>query len=501
MALTWKHQRVIGIGGERDSLGGLRVWFAGSSTDPDASISAVLGCTYLVLINFLGVFSSAGQSLSLGNSARALIMLLVLALLPARRYLQSRLLHPRRWMFIVPAVLATIESARSIGSIYKTHAISSVIIACVAITFAIDFPDRVHRWTNGRRARWFFILVFLSFLLAHAAVTRDPFFAFPSIDAVKAMSRGLNPYKVELDATDLAYSNNGDARFKGYFAFGNTRVERFRGYKYSPLLPIIYFPGVMAMGGDGILISNGIVLVFASFLVSALCGRLFAGNGNWAAALLLATPLVGSFVLVGQANDLVAVLPICAAFLIRDKRSGLAGLLLGASASIKIMPAPIAMALLLPPGLQTARRFLVGIAAGLTPIVVFAALDPPAFFNNVVLFEIARPSSPTSLLFDMPSSAIWLLRSGFAVIFLAIAAAALIRHWSIDSRIVAYVVLIIVVLLFSQHDMDNYWLWWIPFYLPLLCAGPVMPANTVDMLDKDHLCFFASGSKTTSAMQ
>jgi uncharacterized membrane protein len=240
----------------------------------------------------------------------------------------------------------------------------------------------------------------------------------------------------------------------------------------------------MAMGGDGILISNVMVLVFVSFLVSALCGRLFAGNRNWAAALLLATPLVGSFVLVGQANDLVAVLPICAAFLIWDKRSGLAGLLLGASASIKIMPAPIAMALLLPLGLQTARRFLIGIAAGLTPIVVFAALDPPAFFNNVVLFEMVRPSSQTSLLFDMPSSVIWALRSGFAVIFLTTAAAALIRHWSVDRRIVAYVVLAMALLLLSQLDMDNYWLWWIPLYLPFLCAGPVMTTNTVDVLGK-----------------
>jgi hypothetical protein len=146
-------------------------------------------------------------------------------------------------------------------------------------------------------------------------------------------------------------------------------------------------------------------------------------------------------------------------FLFGTGDPGLTGLLLGASASIKIMPAPIAMALLLPLGLPAARRFVAGIAVGLVPILVFAALDPSAFFNNVILFEIVRPSSPASLLFDMPSRVIWLLRIGFAAAFLATAAAAAIRDWSIERRMTAYVVLTMVLLLTSQTDDDNYWLW------------------------------------------
>jgi uncharacterized membrane protein len=214
-----------------------------------------------------------------------------------------------------------------------------------------------------------------------------------------------------------------------------------------------------------------IILVIAAFSVSALCRRISGGNGLWAALLLLASPVVAGNVIVAQGNDLVAVLPICLAFLVWDKRPGLAGLLLGASVSIKVMPAPIAMALLLPLGLLTARRFVTGVAAGLIPSIVFAVLDPPAFFNNAVLFHILRPITPNSLLLEMPSNVIWLLRIAFVVTFLVTAGAAVIREWSIDRRMLAYTVLTIVFLLTSPSNFDNYWLWWIPIFIPLLCRG------------------------------
>jgi hypothetical protein len=57
----------------------------------------------------------------------------------------------------------------------------------------------------------------------------------------------------------------------------------------------------------------------------------------------------------------------------------------------------------------------------------------------------------------------------------ATAAAALIRSWSIGRRMMAYVVLTIVLLLTPQTNFDNYWIWWRPVFLPLLCAGWVVP--------------------------
>jgi hypothetical protein len=105
--------------------------------------------------------------------------------------------------------------------------------------------------------------------------------------------------------------------------------------------------------------------------------------------------------------------------------------------------------------------------------MLFAAINPTAFFNNVVLFEIVRPSLPSSWVWQLPSAAVSWLRIGLVAGCLATVAIAVIRDWPIDRRMRAYVVLIIGVLLISHVSHDYYWLWWIPFYLPLLCAGQI----------------------------
>jgi hypothetical protein len=133
----------------------------------------------------------------------------------------------------------------------------------------------------------------------------------------------------------------------------------------------------------------------------------------------------------------------------------------------------------LPLELPTARRFVTGIVVGLIPVIVFAALGPLALFDNVVLFHIVRPPSSASLLSGIAPSVVWPLRIGVTATALLTAATALICDWSIDRRILGYVVLTIVVVLTSQTNFDNYWLWWIPLYLPLLCAGRVAPATAI----------------------
>jgi hypothetical protein len=443
--------------------GSLRTWLAGSSADPDASTAAVLGSIYLLLISLVDIFGYTRQTLPLGvaSSVRALLMLLVLALWPSAQYLSPFLDRPRRWMFLVPALLGAFESVRSISSPYHMHAAVSAIIACIALTFAVASPKRIQDRT--RRARWCCVAAILCVCFASAALRPKVFdVAYTSISAIKAMSMHLNPYALNLDK----------------FGELNTGDERFTGYKYSPLLPIIYFPFVKLFGDSGIVLANSIALAITALTVYALCREFWNGNGQWAAMLFLASPLIGMNVIVYQTNDLLAVLPICVGFLVWNSRPGLAGFLLGASASIKVLPAPIAMALLLPSDLQTARRFVVGIGVGLIPIIVFAALNPMAFFDNVVLFEIVRPPFPSSWLLHMPSIGISLLRAGFVVTFLATAIAALIHNWSIERRITAYIVLTVGLLLTSPINQDYYWLWWIPLFIPVLCAVGRVPQNS-----------------------
>jgi hypothetical protein len=465
----------------RALLARLRMWLAESAPDPEASPASVLGCIYLLLIGLVDIFDYAFQhtlQLFVANGARALIMLLILVLLPAGRYLDCRLRQPRRWMFVLPVLLAGFESVRSMGSVFRTHAVASAIIACIALTFAVRFPDRMHRWIDSRRGRWFCIAIFLSVLLVHATLKPKEFdIGYTSMIAVDSILAGVNPYNVDLDRFD--------------FALGRANEASFRGYKYSPLLPFLYLPMVKIFGHLGILLANFATLVLTAFTIAAVSQRIFGGDGQWAAALFLVSPLVGMCMLVYQTNDLVAVLPVCVAFLISDRRAGIAGLLLGVSASIKIMPAPIAMALLLPRHLhlQRAGRFVMGIAIGLIPVMVFAALDPVAFFNNVVMFHFVRPASPASLLLDVPSSVIWSLRVLFASTFLVTAVTAAILDWSTDRRMTAYVVLTMALLLTSQTNFDNYWLWWIPLFIPLLCRGRgARPFAAESFRQEDRCC-------------
>jgi hypothetical protein len=84
-----------------------------------------------------------------------------------------------------------------------------------------------------------------------------------------------------------------------------------------------------------------------------------------------------------------------------------------------------------------------------------------------------RPFLPSSWVWQLPSAVVSLLRIGLVANCLATVATAIIRDWPIDRRMRAYVVLIIGVLLISHVSHDYYWLWWLSFYLPLLCAGQI----------------------------
>jgi hypothetical protein len=421
-------------------LKSLQTWLTRSSADPDANVTAVLGCTYLLLVNLIEIFTLNPQSLPLTmvGDGRALLLLLLLALLPVGRYLGSHLDRANRWIFVVLAMLSVLESARSITTPYHTHAIASVIIALVALTFVVDLPVRPPGLT-GQRARWLCVAAILAVCLTSAAVRPKEFdISGASIFAIKAILMAHNPYAVDLDRKSQWNTGECEGLWEQHTSqYAQCTIparERFFGYKYGPLLPPSYLPFVEVLRTNGILICNIVALSLTSLVISALCRHILDCKGVWATMLFLASPLVGMNVLVYQSNDLLAILPVCGAFLVWRRRPALAGLLLGASASMKGLPSPVAMALLLPSSLPTARRFVAGIIAGLMPIMLFAAINPTAFFNNVVLFEIVRPSLPSSWVWQLPSAAVSWLRIGLVAGSgcLATVATAVIRDWPSD---------------------------------------------------------------------
>ena len=96
--------------------------------------------------------------------------------------------------------------------------------------------------------------------------------------------------------------------------------ERFFGYKYGPILPLIYLPFSDVVGTNGILVCNIVALLLTSLGISALCRHILDCKGVWATMLFLAGPLVRMNVLVYQSNDLLAILPVCRAFLVWRRR-------------------------------------------------------------------------------------------------------------------------------------------------------------------------------------
>jgi hypothetical protein len=460
-------------------LASLQTWLTGSSADPEANVTAVLGCSYLLLVNLTGTLTLNPQSLPLTvvGDCRAILLLLLIALLPVGQYLGPRLDRANRWMFVVLAVLSALESARTIATPHHTHAILSAIIAFVPLTFVVDLPDRPLGLT-GQRARWLCVAAILAVCLASGALKPKEYdIAGNSVSAIKAILMAHNPYTVDLDRGGTWNTGECEGLWEQHTSqhaqCAMPARERFFGYKYGPLLPLTYLPFVQMLGTSGVLIGNIVALLLTSLGISAVCRHILDYKGVWATILFLASPLVGMYVLVFQANDLLAILPICGAFLVWDRYPALAGLLLGASVSVKIFPSPVAMALLLPSDLPKAGRFVAGITGGLIPVMLFVAIDPAAFFNNVVLFQIMSPILPSSWVWQLPSTVVLLLRMGLVASFLVTVATAVIREWPIERRMRAYVVLIIGLLLISPHSHFYYWLWWIPFYLPMLCMGRI----------------------------
>jgi hypothetical protein len=148
---------------------------------------------------------------------------------------------------------------------------------------------------------------------------------------------------------------------------------------------------VKLCGSQGILLSNDIVF-FGALAVSALCRGTLGGIGGWAGLLCLATPsAVGWDILVYHVVDLAAVLPICAAFLVWQIHPGLSGLPLGVQgidenyASTDRTGAPP------PAGPVGGAEIRDRCRCWTGSRVVFAASNPSAFFNNVVLYQSVRP--------------------------------------------------------------------------------------------------------------
>ena len=279
--------------------------------------------------------------------------------------------------------------------------------------------------------------------------------ATTTLDAGKAMIQGQNPYTLPIDTE----------------AAGLGALPQFQGYKYLPLMPAVYLPLGLPFGAHGVLATNVLLLLATLGLMQRL-GRdaVSARAGLVACLLYLSIPLAAQQVLVKGSTDLAAVAPLLLGFVLMERRPGWAGFCVGLSISAKLFPGVIFLPCLLPASWPGRRRYVIGAALGLLPILPYALASPAALYDNIVLFNAIRAPDSTSWLASVPDAG-FAARSIFCTLFAGTSVYIWRRAPGLASRAGLGAMLVLGVILAGPAAHHNYHLWWLPFYCVSLAAA------------------------------
>ncbi len=279
--------------------------------------------------------------------------------------------------------------------------------------------------------------------------------ATTTVDAARLLWLGQNPYAASLDPFGAINAHNA--------AFG--------GYKYLPLMVALYLPFVLPFGPHAVLWVDALTVAELGaavwFLSPASPRRRDHAELRWLAlAVILATPELAETSLAMGYNDVIGTLLVLGAFLAWGRSAALAGLLLGCSVSFKLMPGLVAMTILFPP--DRWRPYVLGMAAGLLPVVLFLAWDPAAFIRNVLMFNLVRSPDPTSWRAFAPA---WLGRVaslgalgawGAISVWLALGRRVSSNHPPLDTRLILFAITVLVLIVTGSTAHDDYMVWWMP---------------------------------------
>jgi hypothetical protein len=279
-----------------------------------------------------------------------------------------------------------------------------------------------------------------------------------------ALLAGHNPYAMPIDAA----------------GGGIADAERFHGYKYLPMMIVIYAPLCLALGIRGIIVTNVLLQMLTAALADSI-GRIIGGRfvGLAAALLYLSLPFVAHQVFTRGVTDLAPVLLLLAALRFADERPMTAGLMVGLSIAIKLIPGIVMLPCALP-AYGERRRYLLGVLCGLLPIVPFAATSPDAFVANIVLFNMVRPVDDTSWLFGLSPLAATAARLAAAGVVAAIAARIWRRAPRLDERCLLAALAILAVFAVGPGMHHNYYLWFLPLLAILAAAAALGARATAD---------------------
>ena len=305
----------------------------------------------------------------------------------------------------------------------------------------------------------FFHLVFLFARLnqGHVADIGDT-----TLQSVQLLFNGKNPYESEIDTVALSYMGPG-----------------YGGFKYLPVMTIVYAPLCLLFDYRGIQITNFILNGLIAYLIYDIVKRnnhekIYA---KLASILYLSPFLIFSLLYAKGVNDLAPVFFILLAFRLRENYSFYSGLTLGLSISSKLLPGLILIPILFQGAKKT--KYLIGGLFGALPIFIVALPSTDAFVKNIILFNFLRPISGNSWYLYFSGDVVDVLKMIIIASILSILIINIIRQQEMRNRLIYSVIVLILLILLSSGTPQNYNLWWIP----LLISGVAMVPQKIINFD------------------
>ena len=254
------------------------------------------------------------------------------------------------------------------------------------------------------------------------------------------------------------------------------------GYKYGPVLLVAYYPFVFVFDQAGIFVAH-VMWLLVLVVVLWHCNIHWL-RGRW---LLLGIPFAVLFipphlrhnVLFCSASDLIPItLAMIAMDLLQHRKFEWGAFVLGLSAVAKLLPAVLFAPLLLAAGSLRPMALFFGVV--LSCFLPFVLWDATGVWNNIVLFNLVRPTDSTSLMHYLVPGL------GLAVIFMA--GGSLLgllmflnrHHWPPLGQWHYLVVVLILACLCGKIFHNNYLVWLLPVlgtYALALIGGLAAPPS------------------------
>jgi hypothetical protein len=418
-----------------------------------------LGCFFLALVELIAVSAWADGRMHAALTLTILVAAVRMMFMCPDTAMGWFAERSRRAAFL-PALVLLAIAIGCIGTVHRVRVVQDIALAILAMFFFAEgtaLGIRI-RLRQGRLLAQLGVCIAIPCLLIVSGLTVPKMvdIATTTADAGRSILAGGNPYHELID----------------HFAFASPGGEHFGGYKYTPLMAILYIPFVSALGQSGILVGN--ILLFAGTGAAAffLARRISAGDPKLAVVLVLATPIFANQALSTGATDIAAVLPILLAFFFWNRYPTVSGLLIGASLSMKLAPAMFALTLCAPARIGSWARYALGVAVGLIPTAVYFLWSPEDFYRNIILFNAVRSTDSSSWLYYAPAWVGPVVRGAFLLAWgLVIYFSCVVIRTSLYQRLAAFVVVSLCAVLTAPIYHDNYPTWWAPMVAILIAAS------------------------------